>query len=186
MSIKLVDQLFVLISWVLFPIGREKEHLPGTYGLPLWTVTELGSFHHHGPFFPFTLPTHCLLPKGAILAGRCVTLGKESREKAEGVICGGTGLETCQYERKDAFRISAMVASHLKLGEATSNSGFTAQFKKGSGGVLRTILGPCAGPVFVLQLGSFIHFYQPSSSTSICICVFLLSCPAPPSVLATE
>ena len=50
MAIQLVDQLFMLVSWVLFVTGREKERLPGTYGLPLWRVTELGSFHHHGPF----------------------------------------------------------------------------------------------------------------------------------------
>ena len=61
MSIQLVDQLFMLVSWVLFLTGREKEQLPGTYGLPLWRVTELGSFHHHGPFsslHPFP-PTAC-------------------------------------------------------------------------------------------------------------------------------
>ena len=131
MSIKLVGQLFVLVSWVLLLFGREKERLPGTYGLPLWRVTELGSFHHHGTYFslhPF--PSHCLLP---ILAGHCVTLGKGSTEKQKESYVEERGWETCQYERKEAFRISAMVASHLKLGEAASNSGFTAQFQKREG-----------------------------------------------------
>ena len=126
MSIKLVGQLFVLVLWVLLLIGREKEQLPGTYGLTLWRVTELGSFHHHGThssLHPF--PSHCLLP---ILAGRCVTLGKGSREKQKESYVEERGWETCQYKRKEAFRISAMVAVHLNLGEATSNSGFTAQF----------------------------------------------------------
>ena len=61
MSIRLVDQLFILVSLVLFLIGREKEQLLGTYYLPLWRVTELGSFYHHGTFsslHPFP-PTTC-------------------------------------------------------------------------------------------------------------------------------
>ena len=60
MSIKLVDQLFILVSWVLFLIDREKEQLSGTYCLPLRRVIELGSFNHHGTFsslHPFALTT---------------------------------------------------------------------------------------------------------------------------------
>ena len=120
------------------------------------------------------------------MAGRCVTLGKESREKQRESYVGERGWETCQYERKDAFRISAMVASHLKLGEATSNSGFTAQFKKRLRGSTANTwplcwasVSPAAG-----QLHSFLTATETPQASAF---VFLLSFPVPqPSVLATE
>ena len=39
------------------------------------------------------------------------------------------GWETCQYKRKEAFRISAMVAVHLNLGEATNYKKLTGLIK---------------------------------------------------------
>ena len=111
------------------------------------------------------------------MAGRCVTLGKESREKQRESYVGERGWEICQYERKDAFRISAMVASHLKFGEATSNSGFTAQFKKkGDGGstdntrpLCRAGVSPAAG-----QLHSILSAIEPPTASAF-VCSFCLS-----------
>ena len=64
------------------------------------------------------------------MAGHCVTLGKESREKQRESYVGERGWETCQYERKDAFRKSATVASHLKFGEANRTLDLQLNLKK--------------------------------------------------------
>lgn len=91
---------------------------------------------------------------------------------------GERGWEICQYERKDAFRKSATVASHLKFGEANRTLDLQLNLKKREMGEALTTPGPCAGLVSLLQLGSFIQFYQPlSPQQHLHLCVpFVFPC----------
>ena len=102
------------------------------------------------------------------MAGCCLTLGKESREKQKESYVGEWSWETCQYERKDAFSISTMVANHLKWGKATSKSRFTVQLKKGGRGssdntwpLCLACVSPAAG-----QLHSFLSTIEPPSASA--------------------
>ena len=104
MAIQLVDQLFMLVSWVLFVTGREKERLPGTYGLPLWRVTELGSFITMALSLPFTLSHPLPVTHKYHLGWALCDPGKGEQRKAEGVICGATGLGDMSVGEKGCFK----------------------------------------------------------------------------------
>ena len=100
-------------------------------------------------------------------------------------LCKRTGLGDISVWKKDAFSISTMVSNNLKFWETTSKSGCTAQFKKE--GKHWQHLASVPGWCFSCSWAASFIYISHRAPTRICICVFLLSCPAPqPSVLATE